>query len=273
MNCNLYGNIIISNDSFVNIEPASLKTFGGYIDGKCFVSVIIEKLDEDKRAAWLEEKGYTAEDMEDVSDSEDGIDRSTDNTKFSRNIDNYTEKQYNDFGWVRTNEILTASQYENFTTNFADAVHRKHVFPKAANGEWIIPTHDGINGADNALVFAGGAIKSPKITKIIFIHSNNGSQVACVSEVIYENESNGIQAQTSELFTAVEGSDYTSFQLQKDNRQSNRDSNRSGTDGAGSSGAIEGTFERSKKVKFSREDDEITEKDIEVIRSIQRKSI
>lgn len=39
MNCNVYGNIIISNDSFVNIEPASLKTFGGYIDGDNFVPV------------------------------------------------------------------------------------------------------------------------------------------------------------------------------------------------------------------------------------------
>ncbi|MBR6728197.1 MAG: hypothetical protein IKM08_08380, partial [Clostridia bacterium] len=37
----------------------------------------------------------------------------------------YTEEQYESFGWVRANDVLNSGEWKDFTSKFADAVTGK----------------------------------------------------------------------------------------------------------------------------------------------------
>lgn len=56
-------------------------------------------------------------------------------------VDDYTEKQYNDYGWVRVNDVLSDREYADFNrkmNNLSAEIRRG----KTASGEYIIPVND-----------------------------------------------------------------------------------------------------------------------------------
>ena len=108
-------------------------------------------------------------------------------------LDNYTKEQYNNFGWVRYNDILTKEQMAEFTSKFADAKKRKYVYPKNRQGEFMIAIEGEVRGVDNTIVFAGGEIESPKISKIIHIREYDGTILESERRNIYEIERRGIR--------------------------------------------------------------------------------
>ena len=110
-------------------------------------------------------------------------------------IDDYTEKQYNDYGWVRVNDVLSDREYADFNrkmNNLSAEIRRS----KTANGEYIIPVNDMKGerfGVDNVLVFAKGTYQNPKITRVIRIGFedktyNNETNLTILREYIYEQE-------------------------------------------------------------------------------------
>ena len=77
----------------------------------------------------------------------------------------YTEEQYESFGWVRANDVLNSGEWKDFTSKFADAVTGKVHTPITKGGEYMIAVSDiddTLNyGIGNIIVYAKGSIESP----------------------------------------------------------------------------------------------------------------
>ena len=76
----------------------------------------------------------------------------------------YTEKEYNDYGWARANDILTASENERLRSLFAMATTKQSKPPQTSRGEMMFAVGEEV---DNKVVFMKGTIENPQITKII----------------------------------------------------------------------------------------------------------
>ena len=55
-------------------------------------------------------------------------------------VDRYTEKQYNDYGWIVANSILIGKEFKQLYSQFANIKLLKYKYPKTPNGEYIIVT-------------------------------------------------------------------------------------------------------------------------------------
>ena len=116
-----------------------------------------------------------------------------DGVRYSANnlVDLYTEKQYNNYGWVRVNNVLSAAAYARFSQNFASAVSKHAQFVRTASGEYIIPTGD-IDGVNNLLVYASGTIQNPKISKVVKINFDDETNIDNVRRIIYDQARKGL---------------------------------------------------------------------------------
>ncbi|MFR5061594.1 MAG: LPD38 domain-containing protein [Christensenellales bacterium] len=119
------------------------------------------------------------------------FDKNNLDNRFSlKKIDSYTEKQYNDYGWVRANDVLSNREYSDFNSklnNLTAEIRRN----KTAAGEYIIPVNDMHSdrfGINNVLVFAKGTYQNPKITRIIRIKLDNETDIDLVRSKIYESK-------------------------------------------------------------------------------------
>ena len=117
-------------------------------------------------------------------------------------VDNYTEEQYNSFGWVRANNVISAGYWRNFTQNFAKAVTGLSYYPKNAQGEYMIEVYDIHDsfGVTDVIVFASGTIENPKVTKIVKLNLTNDVDLETKRSELYEVERRGIQQEAGELF-------------------------------------------------------------------------
>lgn len=153
-------------------------------------------------------------------------------------IDNYTESQYNKFGWIRANNALTKNQWNDFNRKFAAAKNKTNTFNKTINGEQIIPVNDMVGesfGVDNVLVFAKGTYQNPNITKIIKIDLADETSIDYVRRFIYDNETRA-NNQTSnalkdifgeELISELSARDFPSYQELKRQGNDSRKNNSS----------------------------------------------
>ncbi len=66
-------------------------------------------------------------------------------------VDVYSEKQYNDYGWVAVNGILTGKELKQLYSQFADIKLLKHKCPKTPKGEYIIFTGDKYGTIDSVV--------------------------------------------------------------------------------------------------------------------------
>ena len=119
------------------------------------------------------------------------FDKNNLDNRFSlKKIDSYTEKQYNDYGWVVVNDVLSNREYSDFNSklnNLTAEIRRN----KTAAGEYIIPVNDMHSdrfGINNVLVFAKGTYQNPKITRIIRIKLDNETDIDLVRSKIYESK-------------------------------------------------------------------------------------
>ncbi len=126
-------------------------------------------------------------------------------------IDNYTEKQYNDFGWARVNDVLTARENADFRSKYAKVKSGQLRANRTKNGEIIIAVNDGKDssfGVDNVLVYAKGSLSNYKITKVVKINSTNETFLTEAREVVYDCEKRGIQVKASGVFKLHNATDY-----------------------------------------------------------------
>lgn len=205
-----YRNIGLLDSDLFRYYPNELHEALRDIVGYDGVEVAFENSDEKFYVAWFDNQIKSAEavtyddngsviplskrfdtDNIDIRYSKTG--NQVDNGSKTRYNNTYTEHQYNSFGWVRANEILTSDQYKDFTQKFAQIKNGKNKnYVKSASGSYIIAiggTNDGYGfGIDNILVYATGTIAYPKVKKIVKIDLYSEDDIEIVREVIYEQE-------------------------------------------------------------------------------------
>lgn len=152
---------------------------------------------------------FTQYDVTDVNARRDIIEK-IDDVSFSRKrnlIDMYTETQYNDFGWVRANELVTYRQWADFDhkfENMTEEVKRN----QTRDGEYMIAVNDMKDkkfGVDNVIIFAKGTPLHPVVTKIIKINLENETEIEFIREVIYEGKFDDTE---NAVFESVYGEGY-----------------------------------------------------------------
>ena len=129
----------------------------------------------------------------------------------------YTKNQYNNFGWARGNEILSAGQNKDFTSKFAQATKGLADFPKTPNGDYMIAVgeiYGETEGVNDIIVYAKGTISNPVITRVVKIDLDNETTLTVArGELRYfehelQNDRTRILEAVGELFTFYNSDDY-----------------------------------------------------------------
>ena len=162
----------------------------------------------------------------------------------ARNVDKYTEKEYNSFGWVRANEVLATDEYHNFTSEFSKAkTSKEYAEYKSDLDEYMISVgamHGNKEGVKNKIVFAKGTMANPEITRIIEIDADNETFLSDEREYIYALEKRGIRSKADEtikVYTSVDARS-ASFGERSGNKNAS-DNNQLGADRGTGSGTAQ----------------------------------
>jgi hypothetical protein len=140
-------------------------------------------------------------------------------------LDGYTEEQYNAFGWVRANDIMTAAEYADFRGRLGE-MQTGFQFPKDVNGNSIIAVGKA-NKIQNVLVFVGGTFNKPVIQKVMRINLDNETDLGEARGVVYHYERAGDPELSSIILESVYGNgvfevrnaeDYSSLRQLQDGR-------------------------------------------------------
>jgi len=127
-------------------------------------------------------------------------------------IDEYTEKEYDAFGWARVNGVLSVNENRNFQSKYRQLkLKRNHYYIKTVSGEIIVPVNDMIGGkygVDNVLVFAKGSAANYKITRVIRINLDSEDLIKIVREDICKNEQRESTYQTSLFWENLYGEEF-----------------------------------------------------------------
>ena len=125
-------------------------------------------------------------------------------------IDSYTEKEYNNYGWARDNGVLSASENARLRSMFAEAVSGRSKPPKSKSNEYMIAVGDKV---DNKIVYMKGTIDNPIITRVLEIKLNDETRIDEIRRETYALERRGIQQEAGGIFNTYSaasfgGSDY-----------------------------------------------------------------
>ena len=119
-------------------------------------------------------------------------------------VDNYTEKQYNDFGWAYEENALSGGKRDDFHSKFAQVVKGRVSAPKTKNGEYMIAVSDiydsDMEGINNTIVYAKGSIESPEITRVLDIDEYEETILDQWRRELYATERRGIQQEAGGIF-------------------------------------------------------------------------
>ena len=110
-------------------------------------------------------------------------------------IDVYDEAQYNDFGWVRYNDVLSASEYSTLLSRYADYKHNKHNYPTTRFGEAVIHSSE----LPDVIMYVKGPIVSPQIIKAVRIETDSYT-ASSIKGWILQNE----YRQVSQPYSVIE---------------------------------------------------------------------
>lgn len=129
----------------------------------------------------------------------------------NNSVENYTEEQYNNFGWVRYNDVLAPAEYNILLSRYADFKHNKDKYPITRFGEAVIHSTE----CPNVIMYAKGNIGNPHITKIVEIIADDNEDISVINERIIKNEykQKPLPYQT---ITSMYGEEYLRFHRGKD---------------------------------------------------------
>ena len=122
-------------------------------------------------------------------------------------VDNYSQKEYNDFGWARANDVLSATENADLRSKFAAAISKQTKPPKTKAGEYMISVGDTV---ENKIAYMKGTIDNPIITRIVEIDEYNETQLAERRKVLYETERRGIEQKTRGVYRRYDLSNFGS---------------------------------------------------------------
>ena len=167
-------------------------------------------------------------------------------------LKDYTEEEYNNYGWARENEVLSAKESERLRSLFADAVSKQANPPRTKSGEYMIAIGEDV---DNKIAYMRGEIDAPVITRILEIEEYNETRLDEIRRRVYATERTGIQRQTGGLFTLHTSTDSGfRYDQQGSDIQSQRYNDQLGTE----RGRSRKTTSRVKEILFDDEGNEIS---------------
>ncbi len=105
-------------------------------------------------------------------------------------IDRYTQREYNNYGWVAVNNVLTGKELRKLYSQFSDAVKNKYKYPISVDGDFIIAVGDKYD-TDDKLVYISGTISNPQIEKVIEIIGLEGSYISDIIQGVIDYEQIG----------------------------------------------------------------------------------
>lgn len=103
-------------------------------------------------------------------------------------IDNYSKKQYNDFGWARYANALTKNELDDMHSKLHDKGSLQK-FPQTRSGEAVVEVNNDPNATlatNNVLVFVTGTIKNPQITRVARFDIDTETEMEIIKEDLYE---------------------------------------------------------------------------------------
>ncbi len=181
-------------------------------------------------------------------------DGETDGIKYQlreSNVDDYTEAEYNKFGWARVNGVLDGSELRTFYERISDRKNGAYA-PKTADGKYIFAVGEKF-GVNNTVIVTDGRYANPSIERVYRINLDNETDIEIVRDIIYEREQQD-GARTRDVIETyfdpevVKGYgryDYANYEEQlkkpRANRIPNKHDYRFEQDGSGDNGEVEQT--------------------------------
>ena len=199
-----------TNDNRKHTKPIEIKWLGGqnfkYAKGLGFY--LHDAIPLSKRYADVAKEMF-------AFDSKEGV-------KFQgrskQTVDFMPEEEYNSYGWVRENDVLTSAQYKDFEGKFSQALSGGP-YHKTSDGEYMIPVshkYDKIlDGVEYTIVYAKGEIGMPEITRILEIDENDETKLSKTRGEVYAAEREGFQQETGGIFTRYNPSDFADYETAK----------------------------------------------------------
>ncbi len=108
----------------------------------------------------------------------------------------YTQEEYDRFGWARANDILSAQESERLRSLFAAAVSKHTKPPRTKAGEYMFAVGENV---DNKIVYMKGTIAKPVITRVLEIIEYDETNLDKTRRNIYDIERRGIQQTPGEV--------------------------------------------------------------------------
>ena len=112
-------------------------------------------------------------------------------------IENMSRKDYNKYGWVKVNNVLSDRELADFMSKVG--------VKKRQNNKWYLDLHNGkhmfavgIDGVNNILIVSDGNFNNPSIERVYHIGLDNETDIENVRDGIYARE-NGNFALSSEI--------------------------------------------------------------------------
>ena len=172
-------------------------------------------------------------------------------------IERYTQTEYNDYGWVAVNEVLTPSELRKLNTQFADIMHGEK-FSKNKDGYYIIPVGEE-NRPQNSFVFIKGTISHPKISQVIRINVRSETELDVIRSVFHEHRMDTagkiaedyFGQETVFRFAASDFGNYREIQGEARSLRRNAGSNRGVSDGGRDQSGNLGSLQDKDQVTFS----------------------
>ena len=99
-------------------------------------------------------------------------------------LDRYTEKTYNDYGWIAVNDVLSKSEWSQYNRKLREALDKST--PRNYYGESVITV--GEHSSDiTALVYVKGTASNPIVTRVVRINSEI-QNAENISDILQELE-------------------------------------------------------------------------------------
>lgn len=142
-----------------------------------------------------------------------------------KSIDDYSRIQYNCYGWVVINKVLTVNELNRFYKEFANKEMLKFKYKKNYDGYYMIPTGD-VSMHDSKIVFVSGTSQNPYIDRVIEINGIDKDDISFwINEVIdyaeYDNSYEDIEAYAGDgVFRTYTPENFASYSELKERNHS-----------------------------------------------------
>ncbi len=208
----------ISKNLSVAQEAQDIRAIPERIEGqiKLWDSMLVDSIEANQA---LKKEGITGEELAREVGNKTTENSVLEMSRENTNIANYTETQYNNFGWVTVNNVLTGKELKKLYSQFANIKLSKNTNYKNKLGEYLIPV-GAKYGSIDSIVYIKGTNKHPIIRQIVKITALYKEQAEnIITEVIkYEStklyfdafEIIGAYAKT-EFFSVHKAVDYPSY--------------------------------------------------------------